>query len=120
MQRSHFKRDFTTTFIGILVLLLGATLGFAQSVSLTAGATSLTLPDGSSVPMWGYSCGVVSGAACAKLNASTTGWSPVVITVPVNASGATSLQISLTNNLTFTPSGATPANKIPTSLTIVA
>jgi len=75
MQRSHFKRDFTTTFIGILVLLLGATLGFAQSVSLTAGATSLTLPDGSSVPMWGYSCGVVSGAACAKLNASTTGWS---------------------------------------------
>ena len=30
MQRSHFKRDLTTTFIGVLVLLLGATLGFGQ------------------------------------------------------------------------------------------
>ena len=52
MQRSHFKRDFTTTFIGVLVLLLGATLGFGQQqVNLTAAPTTATLPDGSSVPM---------------------------------------------------------------------
>ena len=33
-----------------------------QQVNLTAGPTSITLPDGSSVPMWGYSCGAVVAA----------------------------------------------------------
>src|SRR5215470_15655520 len=120
MQRSHFKRDFTTTFIGILVLLLGATLGFGQSVvSLTAGPANATLPDGSVVPMWGYTCGAATVASCAPLNPvsfAAGGWSPVVITVPVNTSGATSLQINLNNSLTFGPNNA---NNIPTSLVIV-
>jgi hypothetical protein len=44
-------------------------------------------------------------------------WSPVVITVPIGASGG--LQINLTNNLTFTPSGAATPNNIPTSIMIV-
>jgi len=81
-----------------------------QQVSLTAAPGSITLPDGSSVPMWGYTCGAVAGGAgCQKLNPAATGWSPVVITVTTGQN----LQINLTNNLTF---GAT---SIPTSLTIV-
>jgi hypothetical protein len=37
-----------------------------QQVNLTASPTSITLPDGSNVPMWGYNCGVpVSGCGCA-------------------------------------------------------
>jgi len=91
-----------------------------QQINLTAGPATATLPDGTMVPMWGYSCGApVSGslATCAKLNA-TTGWSPVVITIPTSASGG--LSISLTNNLSFIPAGtgSTP-NNIPTSIVIV-
>jgi len=87
MQRSHFKRDLTTTFIGVLVLLLGATLGFGQQqVNLTAAPTTATMPDGSSVPMWGYTCSVTPAAStvsqtCSKLNPNSAGWSPIVITV---------------------------------------
>jgi hypothetical protein len=68
------------------------------------------MPDGTSVPMWGYSCGtVVSGstATCAASNLSAgTGWSPVVITVPTGQG----LTINLTNNL---------PSPVPTSIVIV-
>ena len=121
MQRSHFKRDFTTTFIGVLVLLLGATLGFGQQqVSLTAAPTTATLPDGQ-CPMWGYTCGAaVSGstATCAASNPASAAagrWSPVVITVPTNQQ----LQINLTNHLIFVGPTVLSTNRIPTSLTIV-
>src|ERR1700746_2340127 len=117
MQRSHFNKSITTSLIGVLLLLLGATAAIAQQqVNLTAGPATLTLPDGSSVPMWGYSCGAaVSGstATCAKLNPASTGWSPVVITVPTGQG----LQINLTNHLVFGPS-VLSANKIPTSIVI--
>src|SRR6184192_1042561 len=93
-------------------LLLAGTAALAQQqVNLTAGPATATLPDGSAVPMWGYSCGApVAGATCAKLNpAAPAGvWSPVVITVPPGP-----LTISLTNSLTF------GANSVPTSLVIV-
>ena len=112
-MRSNYLKTFRTAVIAVAILLLGACLAVAQQqVNLTAGPTSLTLPDGSSVPMWGYSCGaVVSGstANCAALGKGT--WSPVIITVP----SGQDLQINLTNSLSFN-SGAT---NIPTSLTIV-
>ncbi len=44
------------------------------------GADHRHLPDGSAVPMWGYSCGAAvtgSTATCAKLNPAAAGWSPV-------------------------------------------
>ncbi len=44
-------------------------------------------------------------------------WSPVKITVPFGAAGG--LQVNLTNNLSFTPAGATTANNIPTSIVIL-
>jgi Bacterial Ig domain len=97
------------------ILFLTAALGFGQQeVNLSADPSSLTLPDGSMVPMWGYTCGAVvngSTATCAKLNLPATGWSPVIITVPTGET----LKINLTNNLSFV--GGT--NKIPTSLVIV-
>src|SRR5215831_9866419 len=100
-MRRNFKKHYTTTIIEILVLLLGATLAVAQQqVSLTAGPATATLPDGSQVPMWGYSCDVAqvsgSSATCAALKPNTLPgqWSPVVITVPSTAVGG--LQINLT------------------------
>jgi len=113
----------------LLLLVTGAAT--AQTVSLTAAPGYASLPDGQQIPMWGYSCdtgasSLTTGATCVALNGAPAGaWSPVIITVPYTADGTgastTSLTISLTNNLTFTPitpSGAKTHN-IPTSLTIV-
>src|ERR1700694_3323906 len=96
-----------------------------QQINLTAGPATAILPDGSAVPMWGYSWGAPllgSTATCAALNKSATigVWSPVVITIPTGQT----LQINLTNNLSFTPPSTTTPNpnspnNIPTSITIV-
>ena len=86
-----------------------------QQVNLTAAPTSTTMPDGSTVPMWGYSCGTAvtgSTATCARSNPLGTGWSPVVITVPTGATGG--LTINLTNSLSFSN-----GNSVPTSIMIV-
>jgi hypothetical protein len=126
MRSNLFKSVLIKSGIAASALWLASGAALAQQqVNLTAAPTTATLSDGTSVPMWGYSCtalatGVTSTATCAPLNpaAALLGqWSPVVITVPTGAAGG--LQINLTNNLSFTPTGATTANTVPTSLTIV-
>jgi hypothetical protein len=115
MRFNHSRATIKTAVFAVMILLLTAGVSFAQQVvNLAAAPTTTLLPDGSSVPMWGYSCGaVVSGstATCSALNSSASGgWSPVVITVPTGQT----LQINLTNNLTFAN-----GNSVPTSLVIV-
>ena len=72
MRFNHLKATLKTAVAAVSILLLGAGLAVAQQpVNLTAAPTTLTLPDGSVVPMWGYSCGAAitgSTAACAALN----------------------------------------------------
>src|SRR6202158_4906257 len=121
MRFNYLKASLKTAVLVTTVFLLGAGLAVAQ-INLTAAPATLTMPDGSTVPMWGYSCGTAvtgSTATCAKSNPAATGWSPVVITVPTGQD----LQINLTNNLSFPTSSATPPttppNNIPTSLVIV-
>ncbi|HEX7136592.1 MAG TPA: hypothetical protein VF219_02025, partial [Vicinamibacterales bacterium] len=90
------------------LLMTASAMVSAQSVTLTAKAQTVALPDGQTVPMWGYTCSAaaVAPATCATANPSAgTNWSPIVITTPPG-----SLTISLTNNL--------PA-PVPTSLVIV-
>ena len=106
MRLNSLKAILKTAVRGASVLLLGAGMASAQSVNLTAGSSTLILPDGNSVPMWGYACTAAVTATCANL--STGAWSPVLITVPASASGSTSLTITLTNSL-----------RVPTSITIV-
>src|SRR6267378_293230 len=121
MRFNHLKATLKSAVLTVTVLLLGAGVAVAQQqVNLTAAPTSTTLPDGTVVPMWGYSCGgAVTGstATCAALNpaslATTTTaatWSPVVITVPTGQG----LTINLTNSLSFLN-----GNSVPTSLVIV-
>ena len=56
-MRSHYFKTLKTAILAISVLLLGVSVSFAQqTVNLTAAPTSVTLPDGSLVPMWGYTC----------------------------------------------------------------
>ena len=219
MIRINDSKSKTTVKAAVLVsafLLLAAATGFGQQqVNLTAGPTTATLPDGTVLPMWGYTCGalatgVPSTATCAPLsgtgastsNGAATGalggiyvinggsgytsapavtisaptgaipgvtnatatatavidggqvvgfnitssgagytsaptitiggpgtgavaaagpvWSPVLITIPAGTPTApASLQINLTNNLSFTPLTGGAANNIPTSIVIV-
>ncbi len=96
------------------VLLSLGSVGSAQSVNLVAQPATAILPDGQSVPMWGYSCQGVGAApaACRAANPNAgAGWSPVVITTTPG-----SLTINLTNKLPVPPGAA---SGIPTSLVIV-
>jgi Bacterial cadherin-like domain len=113
-MRAQYER-YTQICAGLFlsVLLASHAAAAQQQVNLTAEPQTAYLPDGSTVPMWGYACGTaVSGstASCAALNpaaastATTIAWSPVVITVPTGQP----LTINLTNDLL-----------VPTSLVIV-
>jgi len=109
MRFNQLKSTLNTAVLAVTILLLGASTSFAQSVSLTAGSSAAVLPDGQSVPMWGYSCtAAVAPATCVAANPNAAGnWSPVVITT---TPGST-LTITLTNGL--------PTPVIETSLVIV-
>jgi hypothetical protein len=113
MRTNIFKDKSKAAARVVGILSFAAVVAFGQQqVNLTAGPSTITLPDGATVPMWGYTCGAaVSGslATCAALNPEAAGWLPVVITVPTGQT----LQINLTNSLTF------GANSVPTSLTIL-
>ena len=122
MSVIHSKASLIRSGLAAAVLLVTGGAAFAQTVSLTAAPTQTTLPDGQSVPMWGYSCSTTTlptgGATCAAANANAGAgnWSPVVITVPYTESGGvstTNLTIGLTNSLSFAGAGT------PTSLVIV-
>ena len=92
MRMTDLKAIVKATVLGATVLLLGLGMARAQ-VSLVAAPTTVTLPDGSVVPMWGYSCVSAVGATCTALNpaaAATGTWSPVVITVPDTVGGTSS------------------------------
>src|ERR1700694_5478068 len=122
MRSNNSKSVLKHAGIAAAILLLASGAAFAQQqVNLTAGSATTTLPDGTVVPMWGYTCGAVvtgSTASCTALNkavaaAAAAGtplagiWSPVVITVPTGQD----LQINLTNSLSFLN-----GNAVPTSL----
>ena len=109
------------------VLLLASHASLADNVvSLAAGPTTTTLPDGQVVPMWGFTCtglatatlpATDTGASCAAANPNAGAtWSPVVIRVPYAGAG-TSFTINLANNLSF--AAGTGTNSVPTSLVIV-
>src|SRR6267143_415966 len=120
MRTNNLKVILKAALRVVCILPFAAAVALGQqTVSLTAGPSTATLPDGSLVPMWGYSCGAAvtgSTATCVPLNTTAAGgWSPVVITVPAGQS----LTVNLTNNLSFLPAGRSTANTVPTSLVIV-
>ncbi|MGF6781363.1 choice-of-anchor Q domain-containing protein [Paraburkholderia sp. GAS334] len=116
MRSTNFKAtlfDLLKAGVAASILLTASGVSFAQVVNLTAKATTAVLPDGQSVPMWGYSCtppaagAPANAATCATANPHAgANWSPVVITVPYGQP----LTINLTNNL---------PGAVPTSLVIV-
>jgi hypothetical protein len=101
-----------------LLLTTGNAAWGQASVQLTASPQTTSLPDGQSVPMWGYTCGdalatpVASGggASCKAMSGATQSaaiWQPPLITVP-----AGKLTITLVNKLSFA------GGNVPTSIVI--
>ena len=74
MRSKPFKSVLVQSGLAASILLLASGASFGQQVvNLTAAPATAFLPDGSTVPMWGYSCGalgagVTSTATCASLN----------------------------------------------------
>src|SRR6202521_1731204 len=64
-----------------------------QTVNLTAGPATAILPDGTTVPMWGYSCGaaVTAVTSTAATTYSPTGASDTSLTMPTNAYAGTTV-----------------------------
>src|SRR2546423_4935708 len=125
MRSNNSKSRLTRSGLAASVLLLAGGAAFAQQqINLTAGPTSLTLPDGSVVPMWGYTCDATqvagSTATCAKLNpnapaaTATTpaGWAPVGVTGPTRPDPT----LKLPNKLSFYPGGGTSDNGATSAL----
>src|SRR5262249_35115412 len=76
MIRIYDSMSKTTLKAAVLIstfLLCAVAMGFGQVVNLTAGPTTITPPDGTTVPMWGYSCGMATVASCAPLSGSQSG-----------------------------------------------
>ena len=95
MASNIFRSRLINPGLAASVFLLASGASFAQQVNLTAGPANAPLPDGSAVPMWGYSCGAAvtgSTATCAALDPAVTSltptvWSPIVITIPYRPIG---------------------------------
>jgi len=94
----------------LIALALMAGPSFAATYNLRAGTTDVLMPDGETIPMWGFSCdSAVTPAVCP---------SPGVVTVPGPTlpvpTGDTTLTINLTNDLAVPVSivipGQTPAS----------
>ncbi|MBI1425266.1 MAG: hypothetical protein GC149_17605 [Gammaproteobacteria bacterium] len=93
------------------LLLAGSVYAGSTTVNLTAQRMSVTMPDGNTVPMWGYCDGstvttdstgattttpLTGSAACS----TATAWMPgPTITIPYDATNGTALTINLTNKL---------------------
>jgi IPT/TIG domain-containing protein len=111
------------TAIALLALTGVSSAQTASTVSLSASQQTTTLPDGNTVPMWGWTCGdslatavASSNATCTALTYSTTTgttttvgaapqkqlggtvWQPPLIVIPYNSAG-NNLTINLTNML---------------------
>ena len=106
MQPSQMKFSLKKAFFALTILLAAAGISAAQTVPLTATRQTVVMPDGTSVPMWGWVCGQIAapgaGAVaptCTALNGSAqtggTTWQPPLITVPAGSG----LSINLTNAL---------------------
>jgi hypothetical protein len=99
LSTKKIKATIQSVASGLMFLLFAASASHAQvTVDLTAGRGTTTLPDGNTLPMWGYTCGSTASdtvGACTSLNPNSTGWSPVLITVPTGQS----LTVNLTNTL---------------------
>jgi len=114
MRSNNYKsvRQHAGLAASVLLLASGAAFG-QQQINLSAGLSGATMPDGTFVPMWGYTCGaaVAPGGSCAiqvTFTPATAGPRSATISIPDNAPGAPHT-VALTGSgvgLTITPQTA--------------
>ncbi len=63
MRSNYMITVLKSATVAVTILLLTAGLASAQTVNLTASQQTTTLPDGNTVPMWGWTCGAGAAAA---------------------------------------------------------
>src|SRR2546430_10077160 len=98
MRSNNYKSVLKHAGLAASVLPLASGAAFAQQqVSLTAAPATATMPDGTAVPMWGYTCGTLptgttSTATCTALNkaVAAAALTPTPL-LGVNAAAATAL-----------------------------
>ena len=114
MRSNNYKSRLSLSGLTAAVFLLasGAVLA-QQQINLTAAPTSAALPDGSSVPMWGYSCGTVVDGSTATCAAANPAASRLVAGRDHRADGRDSADQPDEQPI------FTNGNTVPTSLTIV-
>lgn len=97
-MKLHTKKIVFLQVVSLVTTLLAAEIAAAQTtVNLAAQRTSVTMPGGQTVPMWGYCGGVEAGSTGTATAVPCVGiWSPGP-TITVAAGEA--LTINLTNNL---------------------
>src|SRR5215472_10072620 len=117
MRSSDFETAVKTALLTVAIVLLSATISSAQTVNLTATRQTTTLPDGNTVPMWGWVCGTgtsaaTAGATCTGMNGKpqttvlvgttvTTPWQPplIVVSLPAGSAATGSFTINLADAL---------------------
>ncbi len=123
------KTSLKTAALVSALLLFAAATGFGQQVvNLTAGPATTTMPDGTVIPMWGYTCGAAvstSTATCAPLSGSSTGASTgalggiYVLNGGSNYSSAPTVTISAPTGITGVTSVTATATAIVTNGQVV-
>jgi Bacterial Ig domain len=110
MRLSSLKQALKKAALALTIFVAAGSAASAQTVNITATTQTTMLPDGNTVPMWGWNCvSATAGASCSAMNGGAqlggTTWQPPLIRVQ---SGAGTFTINLTNNL-----------PVETSLTII-
>src|ERR1700730_14931037 len=101
ISQGYLKATMKKISLGIIILLLAAACSAQVTVGLTATRQTAFMPDGNTVPMWGWQCDTASTTAktCLALTGAPQAggavWQPPLIIVPTG----TGLTINLTNTL---------------------
>ncbi len=130
MRAIKSKARLITSTVATSFLLLAAAVSHAQAVvNLTAAPSTTTLPDGQSVPMWGYFCNDAgTGGSCAlargapatlpTLASWTAGTAYTVGTVIFDGANVEKVTVAGTADPTNTPAWATAVGATTTDGTV--
>ena len=91
MNRKNCMKHASRLALGLAALVLAASPSFAQTYDLCASDGTVTMPDGSAVPIWGYA-DITGGGACTLGLATLPG-------PELRATDGAALTINLTNAL---------------------
>jgi len=106
MKKANIMKNYLISGLLIGTLSIAAGTASAATVDLCAGKTTMDLPDGSSVPMWGYASGGATAGVC---DGTITFPGPQISVL----AGDASLTITLTNTLLEPTSIVIPGMAMP-------